>query len=84
MSVEVPGAQHNYSYLANMINRVPVTYRHEAAGSMSESGIESMLDGLSWAEQMELEEQLAEAQGTYVTHTQGVAAWTNIYEDTKP
>ncbi len=31
---------------------------------MSESGIESMLDGLSWAEQMELEEQLAEAQGT--------------------
>jgi hypothetical protein len=40
------------------------TCRHEAAGSMSESGIESMLDGLSWAEQMELEEQLAEAQGT--------------------
>ncbi len=34
---------------------------------MSESGIESMLDGLSWAEQMELEEQLAEAQGTYGT-----------------
>jgi hypothetical protein len=32
-------------------------------GSMTESGIEAMLEGLSWAEQMELEEQLADAQG---------------------
>jgi hypothetical protein len=50
-------------------NKSGNTYRHEAAGSMSESGIESMLDGLSWAEQMELEEQLAEAQG--MVHMQG-------------
>jgi hypothetical protein len=30
---------------------------------MTESSIEAMLEGLSWAEQMELEEQLADAQG---------------------
>ena len=37
---------------------------HEGGGGgVSESGFEAMLEGLSWAEQMELEEQLAEAQG---------------------
>jgi hypothetical protein len=47
------------------------------AGTVSESGFEAMLEGLSWAEQMELEEQLAEAQGSSATAPPRVYIFSN-------
>ena len=52
-------------HLQQMLVLTPVfdVSSSQEVGSMSETGIEAMLEGLSWAEQMELEEQLAETQG---------------------